>query len=72
MWVYNHAHLVTFLFCHIFFWVTIYFSKKYYSLESVSHSLITENICKAFFVNVIIIGKIEVQYQYFVNCTSIW
>jgi hypothetical protein len=35
-----------------------FFSKKHHSLESLSYSLVAQNICKAFLVNVTIIGEI--------------
>ncbi len=52
--------LVTFLFVsHFFsFLIIIYFSKNHHFLESLSHSLVGQNICKAFFINVTIMGKI--------------
>jgi hypothetical protein len=34
------------------------FSKKHHSLESLSHLLVAQNICKVFFENVIIMGEI--------------
>jgi len=49
--------LVTFLFVTHFL-VIIYFSKKHDYLESLSHSLITQNISKESFVNVTKMGKI--------------
>jgi len=50
--------LVTILFVSHFF-RTICFSKKHYHiLESLSPSLVAQNICKTFFTNVIIIGII--------------
>jgi hypothetical protein len=45
---------VTYVFC-----VTIYFSKKQNFLESLSHSLVAKNICKAFFINVTMMRKFE-------------
>jgi hypothetical protein len=43
--------LVTFLFVSHFL-ITIHFSKKHHSLQSLSHLLIAQNIYKAFFVHV--------------------
>jgi len=58
---YNHTcfcHIfVCVTFIYLFLLVTIYFSKKLHSLKSLSHSLITQNICNFFFINVIIMGK---------------
>jgi len=49
--------LVLFLFVSHMFLITIRFSKKHHYLESLSHLLIAQNIRKAFFVNVIIMGE---------------
>ncbi len=47
-----HTHFSHILVCvaFFFFWVTIYFSKKQHFLESLSHSIVAQNICKAFFL----------------------
>jgi len=63
--------LITFLFVS-HFWVIVYFNKKHHYLKSLSHSLIAQNICKAFFINMIIMGNIYGKYCGFVNCSSLW
>jgi hypothetical protein len=61
--LYNHTHFEScFYLCHTIFLVTICFGKKHHSFESLSHSLVAQNIFKDFFVNVIIIGKIQGKY----------
>jgi hypothetical protein len=50
--------LVTILFVLHIFLVTIHFSTKHHYLESLSLSLVAQNICKAFFVNVILMEEI--------------
>jgi hypothetical protein len=55
---YNHAHFSHILVCVTYFLVTICFSKKHHFLGSLSHLLIAQNICKAFFVKVTIRGEI--------------
>jgi hypothetical protein len=49
---------VTFLFVLYIFLIIIHFSKKHRFLESLSHSLVAQNICKMFLVNVTIMGEI--------------
>jgi hypothetical protein len=50
--------ILTFLFESHIFLVAIHFSKEHHSLESLSHSLEAQNICKTLFMNVIIMGEI--------------
>jgi hypothetical protein len=50
-------HIVNPLYSHV------HFSKKHHSLESLSHLLLAQNICKAFFVNVIIMGKSKINIR---------
>jgi len=52
------THFSHILVCHALFLVIIYFSKKQHFLKSRSHSLVAQNICKAFFYNVTTMGKI--------------
>jgi hypothetical protein len=59
---YNHAHFSHILVGVTHFLVTICFSKKHDSLKSLSHSLTAENICKARFTNMIIMGEIYRKY----------
>jgi hypothetical protein len=58
MCLYNYAHFSHILVLSHIFLVTICFSKKDHSLESLSQSLGAQNICKAFFVDVTIMRKI--------------
>jgi len=50
--------LVIFFVCVTHFSVTIHLRKKHHYLESLSHSLVAQKICKAFLVNVVIMGEI--------------
>ncbi len=50
---YNHAHFSHILVYVTHFLVTMHFSKKHHFLESLSHSLVAQNICKVLFKNVI-------------------
>jgi hypothetical protein len=56
--LYNHTHFSHILVCVTYLLVTTRFSKKHHSLKSLSRLLVTQNICKAFFVNVTIRGEI--------------
>jgi presenilin-like A22 family membrane protease len=54
--LYNHTHFNHIFVCVTHFLVTVHFSKKHHSLESLSHSLVAQTIYKAFFVNVTVMG----------------
>jgi len=56
--LYNHIHFSHILVSVTHFLVTTSFSKKHHLLESLSHLLIAQNICKAIFINMIIMRKI--------------
>ncbi len=56
--LHKHAHFSHILVCVTHFLVIICFNKKHHSLESLSHLLVAQNICKAFLINVTIIGQI--------------
>jgi hypothetical protein len=67
--LYNHTHFIHILVYVTNFLVTICFSKKHYSLESLSHLLVAQNICKVFFRKCDYNGGNLGNILEFVNCS---